>query len=72
LLGSLLSFVYAFQIYQFEHWRPDGDAAARSNTWRNQIVPLGLGVTILAIGVWPEPLVALTDAAAAVLARPSS
>jgi multicomponent Na+:H+ antiporter subunit D len=70
LLGSLLSFVYAFQIYQFEHWRPEADDAPRSNTWRHRVVPVALGVTILAVGVWPEPLVALTDAAAAVLTAP--
>lgn len=72
VLGSLLSFVYAFQIYQFEHWRTDGTEAPRSNAWRYHVVPVALGVAILAIGLWPEPLVALTDAAAAVLARPSS
>jgi multicomponent Na+:H+ antiporter subunit D len=72
VLGSLLSFVYAFQIYQFERWRPDdevGDGASTA-TWRRQVVPVALGVAILAIGLWPEPLAALSDAAAAVLVGP--
>jgi multicomponent Na+:H+ antiporter subunit D len=69
LLGSLLSIVYAFQIYQFEQWRPNGSEAATSSSWRHHVVPLTLGVAILAIGLWPEPLVALSDAAAAVVAR---
>ena len=69
LLGSLLSIVYAFQIYQFEQWRPNGSEAATSSSWRHHVVPLTLGVAILSIGLWPEPLVALSDAAAAVLAR---
>ena len=67
LLGSLLSFIYAFQIYQFEHWRPDEEAASTGWRWREGIVPLALGGLILALGVWPEPLVALSDAAAAAL-----
>jgi multicomponent Na+:H+ antiporter subunit D len=72
VLGSLLSFVYAFQIYQFERWRPEDEVgddgrAAPAATWRRQVVPVALGVAILAIGLWPEPLAALSDAAAAVL-----
>ena len=67
LLGSLLSFVYAFQIYQFEHWRPDGFAALTSDGWRARVVPLALGGLILGLGVWPEPLLALSNAAARVL-----
>jgi multicomponent Na+:H+ antiporter subunit D len=68
LLGSLLSFVYAFQIYQFEHWR--GDATSRSTGWRPTVVPLVIGGMVLAVGVWPEPLLALSAAAAQVLAGP--
>jgi multicomponent Na+:H+ antiporter subunit D len=72
VLGSLLSLVYAFQIYQFEHWRPEGGDVAQSGVSRRNLVPLILGAAILAMGVWPEPLVALSDAAAAVLAGPRS
>jgi multicomponent Na+:H+ antiporter subunit D len=87
LLGSLLSLVYAFQTYQFEHWRPAGEAAGDSAsagtatrqapdrptaTWRGQLVPMAIGLGILGLGLWPEPLLALSDAAAAALtgARP--
>jgi len=68
VFGSLLSFVYAFQIYQFEHWRPE-PAMARSGEgwWRARIVPISLGGLILALGVWPEPLLALSAAAAGAL-----
>jgi multicomponent Na+:H+ antiporter subunit D len=72
VLGSLLSFVYAFQIYQFERWRPDAVAPSRPAGWRDQVVPLGLGVAILAVGLWPEPLAALSQAAAAALVGPAS
>jgi multicomponent Na+:H+ antiporter subunit D len=67
LLGSLLSFVYAFQIYQFERWRPGPDAEQGRGPWQQWIVPHRLRGLILALGVWPEPLVALSDAAAGVL-----
>jgi multicomponent Na+:H+ antiporter subunit D len=67
LLGSLLSFVYAFQIYQFEHWRPATDAAEPRTPWRASVVPLALGGLVLALGAWPEPLLALAHAAAGAL-----
>ena len=67
LLGSVLSFVYVFQIYQFEHWRSDPSATAGHSSWRSRIVPLALGGLILALGLWPEPLLALSEAAAGVL-----
>ncbi len=67
LLGSLLSLVYAFEVYQVEHWRPAADATAVRVSWRAWVVPVALGGVILALGVWPEPLLALSDAAARVL-----
>ena len=70
-LGSLLSFVYAFQIYQFEHWRPEAELSSSPAAWRQRLVPLVLGGLILALGLWPEPLLSLTDAAAGALAGPS-
>jgi multicomponent Na+:H+ antiporter subunit D len=69
LLGSLLSLVYAFQIYQFEHWRPEATTPVVRG-WRQSAVPLSLGLVVLVLGLWPEPLLALSEAAAAVLARP--
>lgn len=68
-LGSLLSFVYAFQIYQFEHWRPDPTAASPRDAWRSRIVPMALGGLILGLGLWPEPLLGLSDAAARALSE---
>ena len=67
-LGSALSFVYVFQIYQFDFWRGErtgraervaaagaGRGASRSSCWPS--------------GLWPEPLLALSHDAAEVLAR---
>ncbi len=63
ILGSLLSFVYAFQIYQYEHWQAPDEP--RRNARRAQwLMPLALGALVLALGVMPEPLIALSQAAA--------
>jgi multicomponent Na+:H+ antiporter subunit D len=67
VVGSLLSFVYAFRIYQIERWRPDPTAVSGRGPWRTAIVPIALGGLVLGLGLWPEPLAALSDAAAGVL-----
>ena len=67
VLGSVLSFVYAFQIFQFERWRSESDTPASPHAWRQLVVPVTLGGAILAAGLWPEPLAALSVAAAGAL-----
>jgi multicomponent Na+:H+ antiporter subunit D len=68
IVGALLSLVYAFQIYQYDHWRAAPvDPPSR---WRERAVPIVLGVVVLGAGLWPEPLVAFSQAAAQVLAQP--
>lgn len=67
IVGALLSLVYAFQIYQYDHWRRQAQEPSR---WRERVVPFGVAIVVLAAGLWPEPLVALGHAAAAVLVRP--
>ena len=65
-LGGTLSFVYLFQIYQHDHWRPaDGVQAASSRSARAATFVLA-GV-VLALGLWPEPLLYVSEAAAGVL-----
>ncbi len=68
VLGSVLSLVYAFQIYQYDHWREAG--IGEPSGWRARTVPAVLGLLVLAVGVWPEPLVAFSHAAANVLVTP--
>ena len=66
--GALLSLVYAFQIYQYDFWRaPSADEPSR---WRQRVVPVGLAVVVVAVGVWPEPVLAFSQAAAAALSAP--
>jgi multicomponent Na+:H+ antiporter subunit D len=64
-LGGALSFVYALQVYQFDFWRsrrtgpPSGPG--------QQAVVGALALLVLAAGLWPEPLLALSHDAAAAL-----
>ncbi|MFM9107842.1 MAG: complex I subunit 5 family protein [Chloroflexota bacterium] len=67
LAGSALSVLYMFESYQREYWEPHehegGPCAARG---RLAVVVL-LAALIVALGVWPEPLLAMAEAAAAAL-----
>jgi multicomponent Na+:H+ antiporter subunit D len=64
-LGGALSFVYAFQVYQYDFWRGErtGPRAGRPQ----QALIAGLALLVLALGVWPEPLLALSHDAAIAL-----
>lgn len=62
-LGGALSFVYMFQIYQDDFWRP-GERAHRASSLAARAPALVLAVVVLALGVWPEPLLAVSRRAA--------
>jgi multicomponent Na+:H+ antiporter subunit D len=64
-LGSALSFVYAFQIYQHDFWR--GDRRGARSAVSEQTVVAALALLVLAAGIWPEPLLALSREAAQAL-----
>ena len=66
VLGSALSFFYAFQLYQLDFWR--GERTGRRAGWPQQVVMAVLALAILGIGLWPEPLLAVSHAAANALA----
>jgi multicomponent Na+:H+ antiporter subunit D len=66
VLGSALSFVYAFQTYQYDFWR--GERRGSHGTIPQQGVVAALALLVLAAGVWPEPLLALSHDAAELLA----
>lgn len=67
-VGGALSFVYLFQIYQHDRWRPREErerempvgAASRGQ----RAVALSVAVLVLGLGIWPEPLLAIGDLAA--------
>jgi multicomponent Na+:H+ antiporter subunit D len=64
-VGSALSFVYAFQIYQHDFWR--GPRRGAPSAVSEQAVVTVLALLVLAVGMWPEPLLSLShDAARAI------
>jgi multicomponent Na+:H+ antiporter subunit D len=62
-----LSFVYVFQIYQFDFWR--GQRTGTLSAWPSQALVAAVALVVLGLGLWPEPLLALSHDAAEVLAR---
>ncbi len=64
-LGGALSLVYVFQVYQYDFWR--AERTGPRSTLPQQAVVAGLALLVLAAGVWPEPMLALSHDAAQVL-----
>jgi multicomponent Na+:H+ antiporter subunit D len=67
-LGGALSFVYMFQVYQRRYWAPHAPSGPPS-LWQRRLLVMVVAVLIVALGVWPEPLLALSERAAEVLPR---
>jgi multicomponent Na+:H+ antiporter subunit D len=65
VLGAALSFVYVLQVYQYDFWR--GERTGPPSGWPQQAVVGALALVVLGLGVWPEPLLTLSDDAASVL-----
>jgi multicomponent Na+:H+ antiporter subunit D len=65
-LGSVLSFVYAFQVYQRRFMAPKGGPGKSSPTAARFLV-IALATFVVLVGLWPEPLLLLSEAAASVL-----
>ncbi len=71
-LGGALSFVYAFQLYQraFLAWEPVGGyRQGKTSPRAARALVVTLAVLVLAMGLWPEPLLVLGEGAAAALAE---
>ena len=70
-VGGALTFVYLFQIYQHDRWRPVEERERRLPREparpAQRVVVVVLAVAVLVIGVWPEPLLAVGEQAAAEL-----
>jgi multicomponent Na+:H+ antiporter subunit D len=65
-VGGALSFVYMFQIYQYDFWR--GERSGPRSARPQQALVAALALLVLAAGAWPEPLLAVSRDAAAALA----
>jgi len=64
-LGGALSFLYMFQIYQHDFWR--GERTEEPTTPGNRVLIAALAALVVAIGLWPEPLLAASREAAEAL-----
>ena len=53
-LGGALSLIYMFQIYQRVHWTTD--KPGEPSSLQSRVLVMGVAVLILALGLWPEPL----------------
>ena len=65
-LGSALSFVYVFQIYQFDFWR--GERTGTRTRGRSRHSSRVVALECWPRALWPEPLLALSHDAAGALA----
>ncbi|MBK8905009.1 MAG: oxidoreductase [Anaerolineaceae bacterium] len=65
-LGGALAFIYMFQIYQREFWAQP-ETQEKESPLARRIVVLGLSGFVLLLGLWPEPLLAVSQQAAALL-----
>ena len=67
-VGGALSFVYLFQIYQHDRWRPRAERERpmpRGRASRGQRgVALTVAAVVLVLGLWPQPLLAIGEHAA--------
>jgi multicomponent Na+:H+ antiporter subunit D len=67
-LGGALSVVYLLQIYQHGHWRPGSVATlGEASPTMLRALTVAVAAIVLALGLWPEPLLAASRAAAEAL-----
>jgi multicomponent Na+:H+ antiporter subunit D len=71
-LGSALSFLYSFQIYQRRFLAPMEEEFAKPSPKAARLLVGAVAVLVLLAGLWPEPLLLLSERAAAVLQSGSS
>ena len=70
-LGSLATLIYTMRAFQRIWWEPQLDTAVTLKpTGDNLIAPALLIGLVVALGLWAEPLVQLTDATTRWLAQP--
>jgi multicomponent Na+:H+ antiporter subunit D len=70
VLGGGLSLLYMFQSYGRTYWNV-ADEPGRGGAWTRTGIVVLLAALIVAFGVWPEPLLAISDQAATILEAPT-
>jgi multicomponent Na+:H+ antiporter subunit D len=63
IIGGGLSLLYMFQSYGRTYWNTAGPPA-QGSAWARTAIVLLVAAAVVALGVWPEPLLALSDQAA--------
>ncbi len=69
LAGGALSLLYMLQAYIRHFWIPERETELPVSPARSRVLVAALAVVIVAIGVWPQPLLQISQRAAAVLPR---
>jgi multicomponent Na+:H+ antiporter subunit D len=67
VLGSGLSFIYMFQPFLRVFWGQGDLEHEHVSPLDRRLLVVGLALVVLAAGIWPQPLLAVSDHAAAVL-----
>lgn len=60
-LGGAISFLYMFQLYRRRFWI--GEEGSEESAILPQVIVVVMAVGLLVIGMWPQPLLELTDQA---------
>ena len=71
-LGSALSFLYSFQVYQRRFMAPKGKSPGKPSPAAARLLVISLAAFVVLVGLWPEPLVLLSEAAGAALSSGGS
>lgn len=66
-VGSALSFVYSFQVYQRAFLARKNWQERRPSPRAARVLSVLLAVFVLAVGLWPEPLLVLGEESAKIL-----
>jgi multicomponent Na+:H+ antiporter subunit D len=71
-VGSALSFVYLFQVYQRRFMAPKQGDPGKPSPATARFLVVALAALVLVVGLWPEPLLLLSEAAATALSSGGS
>lgn len=70
MIGGALSLLYMFQSYGRTYWHAtSGPSRGRASAQTGIVV--FVAVVVIALGIWPEPLLVLSDQAAAIFEQPT-
>ena len=71
-LGSALSFLYSFQVYQRAYLKPERGEKGKPSPAAARALAIALAALVILAGLWPEPLLVLGEATAVALTGEAS